>query len=133
MSALNETQTNNYEVDGDDGVIAQLDEVVSGGDLVSFVAGSSPLRAVRANAATSKPAHGFVLQAGGIGSTAVVYTRGRNNQVTGVSVGELFLSGSNPGKTVSQPPVLADGIIQYVGEGVAATEYLFDPDQPIQV
>lgn len=116
----------------DESFAAQLAEVCSGGDLVSVVEGSDPVQVVRANAATGKPAHGFLLQAGSSGESREVHRTGRNNQVTGLAVGPLWLSDTVPGKTTSTAPSPVGGITQYIGEAVAATEFSFQPDIPIE-
>lgn len=89
-------------------------------------------RVRKADASSSgKEAHGFVLAAVANAATATVYFEGRDNQVTGLTPGNRFLSAATPGATVAAAPTGAGQVVQRVGIAVAATELNFEPMQPI--
>jgi len=56
------------------------------------------------------------------GNTGTVYFEGTNNQVTGQTVGRVFLSATTPGKTTSTAPTAAGHIVQRLGVAYSATE-----------
>lgn len=78
-----------------------------------------------------KQVHGFVLAAFGSGATATVYFEGTNNQVTGMTPGDVFLSATTPGTATGTPPSATGQTVQRLGVAVSATEINFEAAQPI--
>lgn len=105
-------------------------EALAAGDFVNIhnVGGA---RARKADAATNKPAVGFVLAAFGSGATATVYFEGTNNQVSGKTPGAAQFLSATPGTSTETAPSTATHIVQNLGVAVSATEINFEPQQPI--
>jgi len=80
-----------------------------------------------------KPATGFVLAAVISGQNATVYHSGENNQVTGATVGEVFLSSALAGGSSSSTPLTAGQTLQSIGMAVSATSIFFHPQIPIEL
>lgn len=106
-------------------------ESLSAGDLVNIYNDTGTAKARKADAATGKPAHGFVLTGVTSPNNATVYLEGIDNQLTGMTVGEQFLSGTTPGLTTATAPTTTGYIVQKVGCAVSATELSFEPQQTI--
>lgn len=101
-------------------------ENLSAGDLVNIYDDSGAFKVRKADAATNKPAHGFVLSAATSGNAATVYFEGTNAQVTGLSAGYLYLSGSSPGQCAAAAPTTSGYIVQKVGVATSATSMNFE-------
>ena len=99
-------------------------EALAAGDFVNIY-NSSGEKVRKADATTAgKKANGFVLAAVSNGGQAIVYLRGINNQVTGATVGEVFLSTTAGGFT-STAPSAAGNVFQPLGTAISATEIDF--------
>jgi hypothetical protein len=61
----------------------------------------------------------------------MVYFEGINNQVTGLTVGPLFLSAAIPGGVTAIAPSASGNVVQSVGRAISATSMSFEPAQPI--
>ena len=107
-------------------------EALAAGDFVNVYNNASVANCRKADGSTSgKEASGFVLAAVSALATATVYFEGTNTQCTGLTPGQQFLSGSNPGKTVSTAPTGAGKIVQRMGLATSATSMNFEPGEPI--
>jgi hypothetical protein len=106
-------------------------ENLSAGDFVNIYNDTGTAKCRKADAATGKPAHGFVLSAVTATESATVYLEGTNTQLTGLTVGEYFLSGSTPGGAVATPPTTSGYIVQKIGVALSATELSFEPQPSI--
>jgi hypothetical protein len=115
-------------VGADTGVI-QTTEALAAGDFVNVYnnAGSGACRKSDAN---GKRAHGFVKQAYGSGVAATVYFEGTNDQVTGMTPGDVFLS-ATPGKAATAAPTGAGILCQNIGFAISATSVNFQNNNPI--
>lgn len=97
-------------------------EALTAGAFVNIYNNSGTANCRKADASTSgKPAHGFVLSAVASAATATVYFEGSNNQVTGATPGDVYLSASTPGGFTSTPPAAAGNVVQKLGVAVSAT------------
>jgi len=65
------------------------------------------------------------------GANATVYTDGKNNQVTGMTPGEVFLSDTTPGKATANAPQGTGKIVQSLGVTVSPTELNTNFGRPI--
>lgn len=75
---------------------------------------------------TGKLADGYVLSAVASAGTATVYTRGTNNQMTGLTIGELvYLSTATAGAVQQTVPSGAGCVQQCVGVATSATSFTF--------
>jgi hypothetical protein len=113
------------------------DEALSSGDFVNIYdnGGVRTVRKANAAAATPRAAHGFVLSGSAIGTTAVVYTVGENDQLSGLVPGDrYFLSASTAGAVTSTPSILTAGnLFQLMGFATSATSLRFEFDSPIEI
>lgn len=112
---------------GADVAVLTASEALAAGDLVN-VYNNAGVGAVRKadGAAVGKEAHGFVLSAVASGGQATVYFEGTNDQVTGLTPGTQFLSGTTPGKTSSTSATGSGKISQIVGFATSPTSLNFN-------
>lgn len=97
-------------------------EALSAGAFVNVWNNAGAFNARNADGSTSgKEAHGFVLSAVASSGTATVYFNGTNNQVTGMSPGMTYLSGTTPGGAVASAPTGSGKTVQRLGLATSAT------------
>lgn len=108
----------------------QASENLAAGDFVN-VHNSGGARVRKADAATNKPAKGFVLAAVTSGNMAAVYFEGTNNQVSGKTPGAVQFLSATPGTSTETAPTTATHLVQDLGVAVSATEINFEPQRPI--
>lgn len=106
-------------------------ENLAAGDWVNVYnnAGTANVRKADATSA-GKPADGFVLASVTSGNNAVVYTDGINTQLTGLTVGDVFLA-TTAGAGTGTAPSGASQVVQRVGKAVSATEVVYERGDPI--
>ncbi|WP_295487866.1 hypothetical protein [uncultured Pseudomonas sp.] len=92
--------------------------------------GAFAVRNADASGGVAKQAHGFVLTAVASGGTATVYFEGSNNQVSGMTPGDVWLS-ATPGVATATVPTTAAYIAQKLGVATAATVVNSEIDSPI--
>ena len=110
-------------------------EDLAAGDFINIY-NNGGTRTIRlADASGDKPAHGFVLAGFLTGATASVYTRGTNNQLTGLTVGtRYYLSATAPGEVSATAPAETSGYIhQVLGPAINTTTVQFEYDDPIYI
>ena len=96
-------------------------ENLSAGDYVNIY-NSTGAKCRKADAATAgKHAHGFVLAAVTSGQNATIYFEGTNNQVSGQTPGDVFLSAATPGASTSTAPSSSGNVVQRLGVATSAT------------
>jgi hypothetical protein len=106
-------------------------EALAAGALVNIYNNAGTPNVRNANATTSgKEAHGFVLAAFASAATATVYLAGINNQVTGLTAGNLFL-GTTAGAATATAPSASGNVVQRIGVATSATAIAFNPETPI--
>lgn len=114
-------------------VVAPASENLAAGDFVNLWSNAGVLNARRASAAQSGyECHGFVIEAVTAGQVATVYMSGRNNQVTGLTPGQVFLS-TTPGRVSSSIPAGAGQVVQSVGQALSATTVMLQLSVPIRL
>lgn len=118
---------------GADTATVSASEALSAGDFVNIYDDVGTPKCRKADAATNKPAHGFVLSAVTAGNDATIYFEGSNTQVTGMTAGRVYLSGSTPGAATNTPPTTSTYIVQCVGVAVSATHINVELGEPIQL
>jgi hypothetical protein len=105
-------------------------EDLAAGNLVNIWDDSGTLKLRVADASLSRPADGYVKSAALTGANASMYLEGVNNQVSGLTVGRVWLG--NAGAVTNTPPVSGSGgISQIVGSTLATTELEFEPNDPV--
>lgn len=107
-------------------------EALSAGDFVNVYNNSGTPTCRKADAtASAKRAHGYVLSNVSNGAMALVYTDGKNDQVSGLTAGDVWLSAAVPGRATNTAPTGSGQIVQKLGVAVSATEVNFDPQAVI--
>ena len=110
--------------------VAPASEDLAAGDLVNLWDDTGTVKARLADASTSRMAHGYVKAGSLTGANATVYLEGVNDQLSGLTAGDVWLGES--GAVTQTPPATVSGrISQLVGTGLAATEMDFEKEQPI--
>lgn len=102
----------------------EASEALVAGDLVNIWDDVGTFKVRKADAATNKPADGFVLAAFSANTQATVYFEGLNDQVSGLTAGRVFLG--NAGAVTNTAPTAAASIVQPVGVAVGATSLNFE-------
>lgn len=116
---------------GADVKILPATEALSAGDFVNVYNASGTPSCRKADATTSgKRCHGFVLSAVSNGANATVYFEGTNNQVSGMTAGDVFLS-TTAGAATATAPSASGNLVQNLGVATSATEINFESQQPI--
>lgn len=106
-------------------------EALTAGNWVNVYNNAGTANVRKADATTAgKECNGFVLSAISSGASGTVYLSGTNNQVTGKTVGKLFLAITAGGDTATAPSA-SGNIVQKIGYAVSATEVAFEPCDPI--
>lgn len=100
-------------------------ENLSAGDLVNIYDATGTPTARKADAASNKPAHGFVLAGTTSPAAATVYFEGSNTQMSGLTGGQQFLSVTTPGDVQAAAPTGTGEIAQVVGFATSATTMNF--------
>ena len=98
-------------------------EVLLKGDLVNTY-NNNGVNGVRKAVASdyAKRARGFVIAAAATNSAVTVYKSGApNSGVTGLVIGQQWLSDTTPGVAVNTPPTTAGSIMQKVGNASSPT------------
>lgn len=117
---------------GADVSIVVASEALAAGDFVNIWNDSGTANARKADASTSgKHAHGFTLSAVASGNNATIYFEGTNNQCTGLTIGDQFLSASTPGKPTSTAPSTAGNTVQFLGVATSDTSMNVELARPI--
>lgn len=109
---------------GPENEVIVASEALAASDFVNVYsnAGTATCRKADASAGLGKRAHGFVKAAVAAGANATVFTDGKNDQLSGLTPGEVFLSAATPGKVVAAAPTGSGQIVQSLGVAVSATE-----------
>jgi hypothetical protein len=116
---------------GADVAVVNATEALSGGDYVNIWDNSGAFGVRKADASVSgKYAHGFVLDAFAENTAATVYFEGANNQVTGQSPGDVFLS-TTPGVGSPTAPSGTGQVVQRIGVATSATSVNFEKGIPV--
>jgi len=105
-------------------------EALAAGDWVN-IHNSSGAKVRKADATVQgKEADGFVLAAASSAASALVYFEGRNTQVSGQTVGPVYLQ-TTAGLGGATVPSASGNVVQRVGVAVSATEVNFQRGEPV--
>lgn len=117
---------------GADTNTATATEALSAGNFVNIWNNGGVVSVRKADAATNKEAHGFVLASVALGAAATIFSEGSNTGLTGLTPGSrYYLSATTPGAATSTPPSAAGQIVQFVGVAVSTTAVNFEAGDPI--
>lgn len=110
-------------------------EALAAGDMINVFNDSGTAKARKADASVAsggKRAMGFVKAAVSSGTTATVYYGNINDQLSGLTIGQvLFLSGGTAGTVTATAPITSGHITQEIGIALSATEALIEIQKPI--
>lgn len=110
---------------GADVAVVEATENLAAGDLVNIY-NSTGSKCRKADATTAgKHAHGFVLSSVTSGQNATIYLEGTNDQVTGLTPGDQFLS-TTAGIPTATAPSGSGNVVQNVGVATSATSLNFE-------
>lgn len=105
-------------------------EALAAGDYVN-VWNSSGAKARKADATVQgKEVDGFVLASVLSGATATVYFEGTNTQVSGQTVGPVYLQ-TTAGLGGATVPSASGNVVQRIGVATSATEVNFERSEPV--
>lgn len=99
--------------------------------LVNIWSDSGAFKIRYADAATNKPADGFLLASVASGASGNVYFEGEVSGMTGLTPVDYWLSTTVPGGVQTTIPTTAGHIAQRIGKGLSATSLDFEAGQPI--
>lgn len=105
---------------GADTALIEASENLAAGDFVNIYDSSGALCRKADATSAGKPAHGFVLAAVTSGNNATVYFEGTNNQVSGMTPGQVYLS-TTAGLATGTAPTTAGQVVQNLGVAISAT------------
>jgi len=109
-------------------------ENLSAGDFVNIWdnAGVPNVRKTDAAAAAAgKSCDGFVKAAVTSPAAASVYFEGKNDQLSGLTIGAIYYVSATAGAATTTAPSTPGYMSQRVGKAISATEISFEPDDPI--
>ncbi len=117
-------------------VTCLIEETISGGNWVNlfYDAGELKCRKATANSANPYRADGFIKTAHTYVSTPIeveIYLAGKNNQFTGLTIGEKYFLSTTAGEMSLAAPTGAGEIHQLLGKSLSATELLFEKNHTI--
>lgn len=110
--------------------IIQADEALSAGNFVNVYNNAGSTRARKADATVvGREVDGYVLAAAASGSSAIVYFKGTNTSVSGLTPGSVYLQAAGAaGATI---PSATGSIIQRLGVAISSTAINFERGTPI--
>ena len=116
-------------------VSATASEALSAGAYVDLYNDGTGLKVRNADAATLKPANGFVLASVASGAVAAVYSLGElNTQHTGLTPGaDYWLSVTTPGAVQTSAPSATGQLYQRVGVATSTTQMLTASDVAVEI
>lgn len=115
---------------GADTKVVVTSEALAAGDWVNLW-NSTGLKARKADATVAgKEVWGFVLASATSGGNATVYFEGTNNQVSGQSVGPVYLQ-TTAGTGGATVPSASGNVVQMIGVALSATEVNFERGTPV--
>lgn len=113
-----------------DTALIAASENLAAGDFVNVYNDTGTPKCRKADAsAAGKHAHGFVLSAVTAPADATVYFEGSNNQVSGATAGDVFLSATVPGGSTSTAPSGTGKVVQKLGVATSATVINYEASQ----
>lgn len=113
-----------------DTAVLPTSEAIASGAYVNVFNSSGVVKVRNADAATGRPAHGFVPVGVASGANATVYFEGTNTALTGRTLGATQWLGA-AGAGAETPPTASGAIVQQVGVAISATAVSFEPHLPI--
>lgn len=117
---------------GVDTVTATASESISAGDFVNLYNNTGTLTVRKADNSNGRDAKGFVLSAISNAATGTVYLSGQNTSVTALTPGTAYYLSTSGGVTTTAPTA-SGTIIQLLGYTLAATNLLFEYDEPTTI
>lgn len=104
---------------------ATASEALSAGNLVNVYNNAGVWTMRKADAASNRPANGYVLAAVASAAVGTYYSDGRITGLSGLTPGLYFLGAA--GAITQTPPTASGSCSQQVGNSASATELMFNP------
>jgi hypothetical protein len=111
--------------------IMTTSENLSAGNFVNVYDNGGTVTARKSDASNGFPANGFVLASTTSGANATVYLAGINNQVSGLTGGDLLFTSATAGAATDTAPSTAGYIVQQIGYAISTTEVAFNPQPTV--
>lgn len=109
-------------IGADTALVVASEDLAAGRFVNIYDDGGTPSARLADASAAGKHAHGFVLSSVTSGNQAAVYFEGTNDQVTGATAGDVYLSATTPGGFAAAPPSGAGQVVQKLGVATSATK-----------
>ena len=117
---------------GADTISLVASETLNAGDFVNFWDDAGTIKVRKADSTNNtKQANGFVKVGVSSGATAVIYTEGDNDVLTGLVVGTRYFLGVTGGSTTTAPTT-SGSIIQPLGVVKSATTIRFEQKEYVK-
>ena len=111
---------------GPDTTTVPASEAITAPALVNIWNDAGVLKARKADAASGKPAHGYIKTTVAISASTYVYRNGTITGLSGLTIGTQWLSTTTPGQPQAAAPTADGTLVQQVGFASSATVMEFD-------
>lgn len=111
---------------GPDLAVIVASEAITAPALVNIWSNAGVLNIRKADAASNKPADGFIKTSVAAAASATVYKDGTITGLTGLTVGPQYLSSTTAGQPTATIPTADGTLVQKVGNASSATVMEFD-------
>jgi hypothetical protein len=114
-------------------IVVPASENLSAGDFVNLWPNAGVMNVRKATAA--QPGYecsGFVITSVTAGQSVTVYLAGKNNLLSGLTLGPVFLS-TTPGLVSSSPPTVSGQVVQPVGYAISPSAVMLQLGLPIRL
>lgn len=111
---------------GPDVISLVASEAITAPALVNIWNNAGVLNIRKADAASNKPAHGFIKTTVAASAATTVYKNGTITGMSGLTPGQQFLSSTTAGQPTSTAPTADTTLVQKVGLASSATSMEFD-------
>ena len=112
------------------GILLTASETLAAGNLISILNDGGVIKMRKADSNAPYASDGYVLQAVTSGDLGYFYVDGVNDAVSGLTLGNQFLS-ATAGATTTTAPTTAGNIVQSVGIALTSSKLLFQRGLPI--
>lgn len=110
--------------------VVTASEALTAGNLVSLWNNSSVASARKADSDAGHPADGFVLASYSSSGSALVFLSGENPLMSGLTIGQQFLSATAGGASTAVPSA-SGSLVQSVGFAVSSSRLMFVRGLPV--
>lgn len=116
---------------GPDSFVLVASEALTAGNFINIWNDAGAFKVRKADAtAAGKQADGFVTAAVTSGANATCYPRGTNNQLSGLTPGQIYLA-TTAGGAAAAIPSASGNVVQRIGYAISATAAVFQFSPPV--